>query len=352
MSKYACIGSFILASFFIGATVPAQQPGAPAPVPSNRIYLNVVVTPKSGAPVSGLQKKDFTLLDNKVPETITSFQEVPGRDAPIEIILVIDAVNADLQALDYERIEIDKFLQNDKGNLAYPIALAIVNDTGVTIVGGKFSSDGNELSASLMKEIVGLRAIKSSAGLWGATERLQLSISALGQIVDSEAPRPGRKLIFWVSPGWPLLNVPGVEFDARQQQKFFATLVHTYTNLIKGGITLYSIDPLGAGENTLRASDYEQFLKGVSKSSQVQIGNLGLQVIAIHSGGLAVGPDNDIAGLVKRCVADSAPYYEISFDPPEADGPNEYHHLEVKVDTPGLTARTHEEYYAQPPAQK
>lgn len=307
-----------------------------------------MVTPKSGAPVSGLQKKDFTLLDNKAPETITSFQEVSERDAPIEIILVIDAVNTELQALDYERTEIDKFLQNDKGNLAYPIALAVFTDTGVTIVGSKFSSDGNALSASLMKEIVGLRAIKRSAGFWGAAERMQLSVNALGQIVDSVAPDPGRKLIFWVSPGWPLLNVPGVGYDAVQQRKSFATLVHTYTNVMKGGITIYSIDPLGAGENTMQAAAYRQFLKGVSKPSQLQIGNLALQVVAVHSGGLAVGPDNDIAGLVQKCVADAAPYYEISFDPPEPDGPDEYHHLEIKMATPGLAARTLEEYYAQP----
>jgi len=38
------------------------------------IYLDVMVTDKAGAPVSGLELKDFTLLDNNQPGKILSFQ--------------------------------------------------------------------------------------------------------------------------------------------------------------------------------------------------------------------------------------------------------------------------------------
>ena len=352
MSNYARLGCFLFATFLFAAAARAQGPSAPAQAPAGRILLDVVVASKSGEPVSGLQQQDFTLLDNKVAVPITSFQAVAVRDAPIEIVVVIDAVNTDVRTIDYERIQIDKFLHTDNGNLAYPVALAVFTDKGVEIVGNTFSSDGNALSAALEKDNVGIRAINRSAGYWGATERLQLSINALGQLVTREAPRPGRKLIFWVSPGWPLLDVPGTEVDSKQQQQLFATLVRMNTDLMQSRITIYSIDPLGAGENTMQTAAYRQFLKGVSKANQMQVGNLGLPVVAIHSGGLALGPDNDIAGLVQKCVADSAPYYEISFEPQAPEGPDEYHHLEIKVATPGLTARTREEYYAQPTPHK
>ena len=39
-------------------------------------------------------------------------------------------------------------------------------------------------------------------------------------------------------------------------------------------------------------------------------------------------------------------YYELSFDPPRAEHPDEYHHIEVQVAKPGLTARTREGYYS------
>jgi hypothetical protein len=38
----------------------------------------------------------------------------------------------------------------------------------------------------------------------------------------------------------------------------------------------------------------------------------------------------------------------VSFEASPADRRDEYHSLEIKVDKPGLTARTRQGYYAQP----
>jgi len=347
MFSSARLGSVFLAALLCAAAASAQQPGPQAQAGSGKIYLDVVVTPKSGPPVADLQQQDFTLLDNKAPQTITSFKAVTAREAPIEIVLVIDAVNDTAENLGYARIQIDKFLKADGGNLAYPIAVDVFTDKGIQEV-ASFSSDGNALDAALQQQNTGLRDIGRSTGYWGATERLQLSLSALGQIVKSEAPRPGRKLILWISPGWPLLFGANTEMDSKQVQQLFTSIVGISTDLLHGGITLYSVDPLGAGESTMRASDYEEFLKGVSKPGQAQVGNLGLQVIAIQSGGLALSAGNDIAKFLDECVSDSAPYYEISFEPAAPERPDEYHHLEIKIAKPGLTARTRQGYYAQP----
>jgi hypothetical protein len=92
---------------------------------------------------------------------------------------------------------------------------------------------------------------------------------------------------------------------------------------------------------------YEDFLKGQSKSSGVDLGDLSLQVLAVQSGGLALN-SNDTAALLQRSYADLDDYYEVSFEEPPAETSDTYHHLDVKVDKPGLTARTHEGYYAQP----
>jgi VWFA-related protein len=263
MSTHARLIRLLLASLSCCLVASAQQPTPQTQVGTSKIFLDVVVTPKSGQPVTGLQQQDFTLLDNKAPQTITSFQAVAGRDAPVEIVLVIDAVNADVQIMGEERLQIDKFLRAEGGNLAYPISIVAVTDRGIQKV-ADFSSDGNALSAALQKSDTGLRDINRSSGYWGASERLQLSLNALGQLTASLAPRPGRKLILWVSPGWPLLNEPDHEIDSRQQQQVFATIMGVSTDLLKDSITLYSVDPEGAGESPMRASDYEPFLKPVS----------------------------------------------------------------------------------------
>ena len=113
-------------------------------------------------------------------------------------------------------------------------------------------------------------------------------------------------------------------------------------------MTLYNVNPIGAGESVFRGTYYEEFLKGVSKPSQVNLGNLGLQVLAIQSGGLALDFNNDLPALLQHCMSDVAPYYEISFAAPAADRPDEYHRIEIKVAKPGLIARTNQGYYGQP----
>jgi VWFA-related protein len=343
----ARLSRFLLATLLIGAAASAQQIKPPAQPNDGRIDLDVVVTPKSGPPVGDLQEQDFTLLDNKVPRPITSFKAINGRAAPIKIILVIDAVNAAYMNVSYQRMQIDKFLRADEGRLAHPIALAVSTDRG-TQISANFSLDGNALSAAMDREDVALRDLRLRGGFWSATERWQLSLQALTQLMTAVAPDPGRKIVIWVSPGWPLLSGPRIDLDSKEQQKIFGDVVNLSTQMLRGHFTLYNVDPLGPGESPMRSSYYEQFLPGISKPSQAQMGDLGLQVLAVQSGGLAPTPSNDITRALQECLADIEPYYEISFDSAPADRPDQYHRLEVRIARPGLTARTRRGYYAQP----
>jgi VWFA-related protein len=343
----ARLSCFLFVTLLCTAAPSSQQNSPPARPANGRIYLDVVAAPKSGPPVADLQQQDFTLLDNNAPQTTTSFKAITGREAPIEVVLVIDAVNASYQTVAVARPEIDKFLRAEGGHLAYPVALVLFTDKGAQGL-GSFSSDGNALSAALDQADVSLRSISRSAGFYGATERFTLSIQTLGQLVAKMAPTPGRKIMLWVSPGWPLLSGPRVELDSKQEQQLFANIVTLSTQLLQARVTLYCINPLGNAESLSSVSYYKDFVKGISKPSQVQVGNLGLQVLAVQSGGLTLNFNNDVASLLQECLSDSVPYYEISFDPPPADRRDEYHHLEIQIAKPGLTARTRQGYYAQP----
>jgi VWFA-related protein len=337
-----------LASLLSSPIVLAQQAASGSVPADNRIYLDVVVTPKDGAPVAGLQQQDFTLLDNKARQIITSFRALGGSEPPVEVIVLLDAVNTPYDRLAYARQQISKFLRADGGHLAHPTALAVFTDTTTKIQAG-FSTDGNDLSKSLDQYAVGLRDLRRSSGFYGASERFDLSIKALHQLAIREATRPGRKIVLWISPGWPLLSGPNVQLSFTQQKHLFSEVAELSTELRQAGITLYSIDTTGAGEaGTFHAFYYESFLKGVSKPNQVNVGNLSLQVLASQSGGLAVNSSNDVNALLQRCLADLDSYYEISFVPIPADQPNQYHHLEVQIAKPGLIARTRDGYYAQP----
>jgi VWFA-related protein len=352
MSFNARPGRFLLRTLLIvtllivaGSSAQQSKPGTQSN--DGRIDLDVVVAPKSGPPVADLQRQDITLLDNKVPQAITSFKAVDGRQASVEIVLVIDAVNSSYSNVSYQRAQIEKFLRTDEGRLARPAALAIFTDQGSRII-GDFSADGNALSTELAREDVALRSLERSAGFWGATERWQISLQAMTQLITTVAPHPGRKIVICISPGWPLLSGPRVQLDSKIQRQIFRDVVKLSTQMRQGHVTLDSVDPLGPGESVIRTSYYEDFLKGISKPSQAQAGDLGLQVLAVQSGGLAITAGNDIAGDLQQCLASVAPYYEISFNPAPATQADQYHQLEIKIAKSGLIARTRQGYYSQP----
>jgi VWFA-related protein len=331
----------------------AQQPAAsPSPVANRRITLDVVVTDKSGTPTPGLQQQDFTLLDNKQPAKILSFDAKQGggatADPPVEVILVVDEVNSTFRSIAVERDQLEKFLRRNGGELDRPTSMVFFSDKGAAI-GSTSSRDGNVLLGELNEHQTALRTVTRSQGIYGAGDRIKLSLNALEQLITYEATRPGRKLVIWISPGWPLLSGPREELTSKDQNGVFGTIVALSDGLRQARITLSSIDPLGTADaGGFRTIYYESFLKGIKKPSQVHIGNVGLQVLATQSGGRALNSSNDVAGEIETCVADANAFYVLTFDGLPGDGPDEYHALELKIDKPGLTARTRTGYYAQP----
>ncbi len=346
-------------SLFLGfaqQNKPAGQSEPAASVPpggvNRRITLDVVVADKSGKPVPGLQQDDFTLLDNKQPQKIVSFQAVEGggatADPPVEVVLIVDGVNTAFTKATYAREQIKKFLRRDGEELPRPVSMAYFSDTGMTI-GETSSRDGNALITEIDQSKAALRAIGRAQGFYGASDRQQLSIRALEQLILYETARPGRKLVVWIGPGWPLLTGPRVDLTTKNQQSVFDAIVGLSDGLRQARITLYQIDPLGMTDaGGLQTSYYKEFLKGVRKPNQTQLGNLALQVLTVQSGGRVLNSNNDVAGEIAACVEDANTFYALSFDGLAGDGPNEYHALEVKLGKRGLVARTRSGYYAQP----
>jgi VWFA-related protein len=344
--------SLLLLVVLMAAATPARQKVPPPKVPDDgKMHIDVIVTPKSGIPVEGLRQQDFTLLDNKSAVPIAGFQVFTGRQAPLEIVVVLDAVNAGDLGVNVQHEAIDRFLRAEGGPLSYPVALAVFTEGGLQIV-GNFSLDGSSLASALDQYSAGTRAVGAAGGRNGADERWLLSQNALRALVAGVAPHRRRKIILWISPGWSDLAGLSAQIGDKQQQQLFGDVVSMSTQFAKARVTLYSIDPVGAAESAASYTYYQEFLDPVTRLSQVDVADLGLPVLAIESGGLALHSSNDIAESLQQCVSDALPFYEIAFDAAAADRPNEFHRLEVQLKTPGLTARTRQGYYAQPPERK
>jgi VWFA-related protein len=323
----------------------AQQKAAQSNSPG-KIQLDVAVTASKGEPVGGLSEKDFTVLDNKRPRPIASFTPVEGKDARIEVVIVIDSVNTPYTYLGYQRDQIVKYLRSNGGVLPYPTTFAVLTDTSFQLFQGA-SKNGNAVATELEHTDIGLREINRSQGFWGAADRMTLSLNALRSLTVAEERQPGRKLVLWVSPGWPLLSGPEMELDGNEAEEVYQNAIAFSNELRKADITLYSVNSWGVNESVNREFYYQSFLNGLKGPGDAEWGNLSLQVLAAQSGGLVLS-SNDVVAMMKQCVADADQYYRIVLNAAPDEKPNAYHQIEVKVSQNGLVARTRTGYYAQP----
>jgi VWFA-related protein len=324
------------------SNVPVGQTAA-----TGRISIQVVVSDKQGHPVAGLQASDFTLLDNKQAQKLVGFRAIDHdtlRTDPVLVVIVVDMINTGFDTVARERQELATFLKEDGGELANPTSIAIFADSGVKVAKGS-SQDGNALLEAFNKSQSELRIIGRNSGFYGAADRLQMSLSQLGQLAAFEATQPGRKMILVISPGWPLLARAGDESDLKQRNWVFNSIVQFTNGLREANIQLYCLDPFDLGRTN--PFYYEGYRKGVSALKDATYPNLALQVLAEHSGGQVIIHGRDISGELNTAVRDASVSYELTFEAVPGDRPNEYHALQVQVDKPNITVHTNSGYYAR-----
>jgi VWFA-related protein len=315
------------------------------------LTLDVVATDKSNKLVSGLQQSSFVVLDNKKPQTITSFRAItvaaPAPD-PAKIILLVDEVNTNFSSVAYERNAIKKYLTSGDGKLAHPTTLIFFSDTSTEMMNG-YSQDGNALAAALADHDTKLRTLRRSNGFYGAVDRFQLSLQNMQALIAREETQPGRKLLLWISPGWPYLSGVRVDLTQREAQGIFNSVVAISTALRRARITLYSIDPLGTADAvSFRTTFWEEFEKGIASPKDAQAADLSLQVLAYQSGGRVLNSNNDVTDMIKTAASEADNYYEMTLDLPPAEHADEYHAIQVKTEQANITARTRTGYYNQP----
>ena len=338
----------LAASIFLPlAAAPAQTSAVNKQheVQKQQVTLDVVVTRKDGHPVAGLTQTDFLLKDNGTSQAITGFGTSDESKTPSEVVLLIDAVNINFIKLADERSNIERFLKN-AGRLPVPTSLAIFTDDGIKIQDGT-TTDGKALSDAFDQYVTGIRTIRRSSQR-EEQDRFDLSMKNLDLLVKRESARPGRKAIFWVSPGWPLLPGSEIDLSAKQQNQIYRSIIAFTDEMFGARITMYSLNPLGVEEGIGRTYFYQNFLKGVTKPGQAELANLSLQVLATQSGGLALNSSNDLEGELRTCYEQTRAMYEITFEPAPDEPMDKYHHLELMVEKAGLVARTKSAYYARP----
>jgi VWFA-related protein len=241
------------------------------------IKLDVVVTDKSGKPITGLGSTDFTLTENSRPNNILSFHAFDGTsavpDPPVEVILLIDTLNLPDSLASQERREVERFLRQNNGELAQPTAIFGLSEGGARWV-AQSSRNGNDLAAAIAKnkELALIRPLRSSPGAAyiGIGDPTSLTaLKVLGDIATAERRVPDRKLLVWVGPGWGIGSGAYREEylgTEKLRQNLFDRIYWFSTLLREARVTLYS---LSVGETTPASQFYLNYLKWGSCLSTV-----------------------------------------------------------------------------------
>jgi VWFA-related protein len=329
----------------------ASDPGASGKK-VGQITLDVTVTDAAGQTVPGLAEGDFTLLDNHQPAKIASFRSVDktadgaAGTERVQAILLLDEVNNSFQSVAAERDQIVKYLGRNGGRLPIPISIALFSESGVKI--DQPTQEGSVLIAELEKMLIPIHTITSAMGGAGSVERYQLSLKALNQLVAYTQSKPGKKLLLWIGPGWPMLA--GVRFGSSEGDKHqnWDAIVSFSADLRRSRTALYSVNSLSSETGLPHDIYYQNFLKPVATAKNAEAGNLALPVLALQSGGRVLNGTNDLAGEIASCLADAGAYYTIAIEVSPSATVNEYRALEVKLGKAGLNARTNAGFYNQP----
>lgn len=331
--------------------------------PEGLIHLDVAVTDPQEMPVDHLTEGDFTILDNGIPQKIDSFRsssDLTDVNAELaEVVLVLDQVNISPVQFDIARHGIIQFLRQNGGRLDHRMSIYWFKNTGLYATATP-TNDGNVLAEEIdhgrlprvLWEIPppsngDIRAIAGmSATLWDSALRTVYTIAI------ERREEPGRKVLLWMGYGWP--------FDTghfNRLETAFESLVELSTRLREARVVICQIpppaDPRSVSPHVFNF-DYPNYVAGVHSVSELlkdpQLSNphFALQVLAIQSGGLVLNKYSAIENEIQRCIQYVSNFYTLSFDPPHASQPDEYHGLKVQIRAPGLSASTSTAYYDEP----
>lgn len=349
---FVCLSLLSISSMLVAQPFPAPRVTGTSANPAHGIHLDVLVKDTSGAPIRGIPRQYFTVLDNGQQQKLVSFKQVVTKGDPsaVHVLIVMDMINPGINSVTWGREQLNEYLKQEGGLLHQRTAIAAITEDGLKMMSGS-TTDGNMLLTEFAKIGQTRRLVEQSAGWAGLEQLFEQSLQEFSQMLAIEQARPGRKLILFISPGWPALGGWGSQEDLPSVQRDFNIIV-ALTNTIRDAHTaIYRLDPFELGGFHDGDHDpfyFQDFLKPVTDPKKATFPYMELGVFAVHSGGRVLATGKDITGEINDALRDAGTYYELTYAAPPAGGPNKYHAISVKVNEPGGLVQTLSGYYADP----
>ena len=414
--------SLLLAAIFSclqvhAQSAPATSQASPTPAPDQQqqktiyepapvlkvttrlVTVDVVATDQQGQPVSGLQARDFTLLENGKPQQIRIFSPhrppLPGTAStelkPIKLppnifsnippynpnnslnVIVLDLINTDFDDLAYGRHQILKYLSSIPDN--EPITVALYSLGRKLQMVQDFTSDFTALRTAVkgMKsehlpvfdapgtvaaaEPNGIHAeLKGFAGSYVTGQqferRVEYTLDGLLSLARRLSGYPGRKNLIWISTTFPIGFAPDMNLGPNEFIKlrdYEQAIISASQALVDAQIAVYPVDPRGplspsiyGGKGAASSGPAVRLRETASEGEEQDT----MQQMAKLTGGRVFAGRNDIDDAIRNSIADGSTYYTLAYYPDNKDWNGEFRKIAVKVAQPGVKLRHRPGYYA------
>ncbi len=295
----------VLALLLVPTIPVAAQETSPSSPPRFKVNVHLVnvfvnVTDADGAPVGGLQQKDFTLTEDGVPQKIAYFER--ETDMPLSLVLAIDTSGSVRKDTDIELHAARDFMRA----LIRPkdsVDLIDFNSSAREVV--PFTSDVRRLEAGLNNLDYG-----PATALY---DTIYLSAQMLGR-------RSGRKALIVISDGGN--TVKGVDFQEALDQA------------IKGEVMVYSLIDVPILNDAGRDTGGEHALITLSQET---------------GGKHFYAEFGNIAAAFQKISEDLRTQYQIGYYPVQRRTQSDFRRIQVSLKTnSSYTLRYRPGYYATP----
>ena len=368
------------------------------------VTTDVIARDKNGRFVSTLTKDDFTVLEDGVPQTITSFSLVYGgrtfnplapaelqKTLPEGIVLptsrravqnvagrVIFIFVDDMHVQAEYTPHVQRLIEDLAKNLLHEGDMVAMLSSGPSSIETGLTYD-RELIVSASKRIKGsgltaqdiFRNLESARGPVDLRDRAQLAFyTAYSLLNELEGIPNKRKALIYISDGYdfdPFAQgrngrdrIQGGRFSEptrflyqnQQDNPYFAlAAVNADIDLFgymrelmlsanRANVAIYGVDPRGLQGVT----DAGQYLDQSEWRTHIQKTQSTLRLMSEATGGFAVVNTNDFPAEFRKIDAETSDYYLIGYTSSNADPQKRVRQLEVKVARPDVSVQSRRAY--------
>jgi VWFA-related protein len=353
----------MLVSFLCGmpGVSLGQQANTASPVGvlqlnSKIVVLDVVVTDGKHESVRGLTQNDFAVYEDKVPQTILSFDEstpaTPDAMIPVSStaeldkrepgaavsIIVLDEVTTKFEDLAFARYSIERYLRAQGDTLLQPTLLLATNYRNISVL-HDYTTSRQEILSALQHHTANYAEVRRANDLSWEGDQVAAAFGSVTAVAKATAGHPGHKNVVWIGRGFPAINLSMMTADSRAE---FEGMLATCSQLLRDSrITLYTVDPAGISTDD-PARDENGLLLDSPFGGQVDFDSM-----ATSTGGLALHGRNDVDRLIDESVRNGESFYTLSYKPTNGnEDAKEFRRIRIVMKNPALSTTTRAGYFA------